>query len=184
MLVGVAVLGAVAGFGAYLIRYQPLTTNAAGPQSTGDLTATSSAGSTRTVYRAIYRDGQTIGYLFDLTNNGPWGVTIIGVETPAGNTLLRTVAVEMRRDGRCCGADPTDLERFVSFSLSPQEQKLIVVRAEFDNCVGWAAGTVQSFSVPTIRFRVLGVTRRVQLSASWTIQVRSPPDADCPGRSG
>jgi len=88
------------------------------------------------------------------------------------------------RDGRCCGADPTDLERFVSFSLSPQEQKLIVVRAEFDNCVGWAAGTVQSFSVPTIRFRVLGVTRRVQLSASWTIQVRSPPDADCPGRSG
>jgi hypothetical protein len=164
LLVAAGVLvAALAGGYWYLAQYRPLSISGMG---TGDMR---------------YEDGAEAFYGFGLHNDGrlPVRVTGINLESDRPPLLVRVEA----RIGFATDGDRADTRPFEAFTLGSGDSESITVFGRFDNCERYAEGTGTRRTVQLVRYRVLWIVPAEQeVELSFPLEIRSPPDARCPGR--
>ena len=163
LVVAGAVVAVLAGAYWYLAQYQPL---AIGSMVTGD---------------ERYDEAGTFFYGFTLHNDGRLPVRITEINLESDRTPLF-----VRREARIGFVTPGDrrgARPFERFTLGPGEDESITVFGHFDNCERYPPGTGTRRAVQLVRYRVLLIVPAEQeVELSTPIEIRSPPDARCPGR--
>lgn len=163
LVVAGALVGALAGAYWYLAQHRPLSISG---MVTGDMR---------------YEDGGQGFYGFALRNDGrlPVSVTRINLESDRLPLLVRVEA----RIGLATDGDRADTQPFETFTLGPGDSKSITVFGRFDNCEGYAVGTGTRRTIQLVRYRVLWIVPAEQeVELGFPLEIRSPPDARCPGR--
>jgi hypothetical protein len=178
----------VAAAGAFLLRYQPLaqgSSEGVGGTGTRLVPSPGSISSDQPVYRVAYRDGKTGKLGLSIRNDGPLGVTVteVGREGWAPGGLVRYDGTFLTRDVRGLDLQPQNLVPFRPFSLGPGEELPVVIRFRYSNCGGSSAGTAETIVAVSVGFRVLGLTHHASVPLRTGVEVPSPPDSACPGRS-
>jgi hypothetical protein len=165
--------------GIFVWRYNPLSSDTLAPLSAQQ---SGFSGSNGRLLDLRYGEGQTTGYLFDLRNSGRFGVRINAVTTNGPGALLQTIGISMSKElDSCCSARPENLEDFHPFTLGAGHSIGIVVRGRFANCDRFVAGSSQTFDLPTIAYKIVGITKHQKIGP-WQVRVTSPPDSACPSR--
>ena len=137
--------------------------------------------------RLVYEHGEEFQYSFDVRNTGPWGVTVTGVELtrPAGNRFegpieqleVRMAPVKNRLDDR-------NSVPFRPFSLGSSDYRIIVIRARFWDCETLGRGSSAGWGTEMVRYRVLGISRKMDVRLARDLIVRSEDVVSCPPRPG
>ena len=150
------------GFGLFLANYDPLChevcTGVSGVHGStvtrlGEFVAPN--GETFTAYRSQHVPGRKFSFWVTLSNQGPWGVTIIGV----GSRALRFDPLAVERVQIQPETGNPHLRAFRPFSLAPHDREFVdvLVTMRMRGCLGEGSQTTIG-SVP-VTFRVLGITR-------------------------
>jgi hypothetical protein len=142
----------------YLSHYQPLTTGSTGWSS------------------ARYRQGAQFSYATELVNQGHVPITVTGIDTGSGSSLLRTTGVFVGKDGSNVAGDisPRYYEPFHPFSLGPGKSRSILIQSVFDNCRPFAPGVRETFESVHVTFRALGVTNSAWVNYGRPFRINSP----------
>ncbi len=135
------------------------------------------------VYTAGISQGTSITYRFSIANNGPAGVTVVGVGDPLqadpGQAASLKV-VSFRPDLQVAHDASTGWVPFRPFALSPGSQAGIEMQLTLKQCMPKAAGMMFG-SVP-VTFRVSGLTRHVWFQPDVQIDLRGTGNCPSPGQ--
>ena len=127
------------------------------------------------------RSGSRALYSIVITNVGPWGVSIVGIDLPS-----RSARVLFRpSETRIAPGLSDDLNAstpFRPFALQAGHRREIFVLGTLSDCRSFRAGFGNVLDSIRIRFRFLGRTQPVRLPLGQQIEILSPPDTACPGR--
>jgi hypothetical protein len=133
---------------------------------------TSPQGEDFTAYRVDYVAGGGFSYWFTLSNQGPFGITIIGIggDTPSDVTRIERVQVQSN------GTDHP--VAFHAFSLAPDEFVNVLVTVRMAGCLEERSATTVG-SVP-VSFRILGIARSTTVYLPEAVEVTGRPGERCP----
>ncbi len=128
-----------------------------------------------------YEDGKTFTYFFTLSNEGPFGVTITGVDLdPRGPDyvfMIEPYDVAMGSEANVSASRP--IVPFEQFELQPGEFRELHIRARFDDCEVHERGSEHGFSGESVSYRFFWVERTVDISTPELIVPR-PSLEECP----
>jgi hypothetical protein len=129
-----------------------------------------------------YEDGKSFTYFFTLSNDGPFGVTITGVDLnpPSGPGyvfMIESYAVAMGSETNEMASRP--IVPFEPFGLKPGEFREIHIRARFDDCEVHQEGIEHGFSGESVTYRFLWIERTVDI-ATPGLKVPRPSLEECP----
>lgn len=128
-----------------------------------------------------YEHGEETIWAFVLRNDGPVAVTVAGVPYEEGHLLDQQEVLLWPENGPAVfELRQPPLVPFATFTLRPGEERLVAVRARFDNCERYDPGTGETLAAVGVRFRVFGLSRHASVGLWRHIEVESP--ADCPDR--
>lgn len=184
-VVAVLVLVAVSAAG-WLSTYQPLRSGqVGGVYAAGVDTRDNVLGSE---YRVVEsKPGDTITLLFSLRNDGPFGITVVGVEQPFNpdGVVDFTGHAESTTPARFELQDPpTGVLSTVTapFALSPGEAYEARVSFDVLECATEASalGSVGWSTTLPVTYRVLGIDRTVDLDIGYAIAIESLPHCPVP----
>lgn len=167
MIAGVLAIGLVAS-AVFLTHYQPL-----------------GFGSSRGHEGTTYRQGASFSYAVSLRNNGDLPITITGVDTGDGLSLLRTTGIYVLPGNSIAtwgnNLTPNLNEPFQSFTLGPGQEQDLLVKNVFDGCRNYAPSTGEGFVALHVSFTILGFTRHTWVDFGNPMFSITSPDT-CPGR--
>ena len=172
-------------FGVFVSSYDPLapgSTFGPGPGSTGEVTGPDGV----TVSRIRYRDQFRTAFEMSVRNDGPLGITLLGVvPTDRANYagLITVLGASLPNDPAHPFGALTQVPPLRPFSLSPGAERTLVVRLLLSNCRFNAPGGSQILGSVNVRYRVLGVTRDRPVDLTEPIEVVAPSKRDCPATS-
>ena len=175
------VVGALIGRAVYLDQYEPLAIGGSG--SSGLYGNPEKEDVDGTVRAYTYHEGGIIPLSLWISNEGPLGVAVTGIErnSPGWRGLVSLVGARLGDERR-----PLDLESsrpFSSFSLSPDDSRLVQVLFRMGNCRHNEYGGAMHVTSVRVKFTVLGVQRSQDLPLSEGIWVDAPRPEDCPAGS-
>lgn len=176
----VLVTGLIAGGSAYLGNYQPLRIGSfSGSGTFATPVVTDDPERPARGYR--YHEGGATTFTMWLSNEGPLGVTITGVDRTEKDAsgLLRVSGARLafeRVPLNYAAAAP-----FHAFSLGPGgSSRGIAVEVTFGNCERFSPNTYSVLVAVRIRYRVLGIPHAAWIDLPEGLAVRSP--GSCPAR--
>ncbi len=162
VLPAVAIL--LGAFVATRLRYQPLV-----------------VGSSQGHDATTYREGQPFSYAISLRNDGHLPVTITGIDTGDGNSLLRTTGVYVLQGASTMGTGslkPNLGQSFPSFTLGPGQERSLLIKSVFAGCRNWSPGSSERYGALHVSFGVLGIPRHPWVDMGNFFSIAAP--AACP----
>ena len=162
VLPAVAIL--LAAIVASLVRNQPLA-----------------IGSSRGHDGTTYREGQPFSYAVSLRNDGHLPVTITGIDTGDGNSLLRTTGLYVLQGASTMGTGslkPNLGQPFPSFTLGPGQEQNLLIKSVFAGCRNWAPGSAERYGALHVSFGVLGIPHPAWVNMGNFFSIAAP--AACP----
>jgi hypothetical protein len=133
-------------------------------------------------YRVAYVHRAVFTYAFSVRNNGPFGVSVTGIDgwDPDFVGLLQFIDARLSRSDRVHSIIARDLQSFHPFSLAPGHERDIVIRARFVHCGSWAEQSAETYTAQKMRFRFVGINRTAWVTLPFNLEVKAPPDSECP----
>lgn len=176
-ILGGVLISVVVGITIFGLVYQPLT----GLGNLWGVTGAHLEQSRSRAQVADYEDGKAFTHFFTLSNDGPFGVTIAGVDlNPSGPGyvfMIEPYAVAMGSETNMMASRP--IVPFEPFELKPGEFREVHIRARFDDCEVHEKGTEHGFSGESVTYRFLWIERTVDI-ATPELKVPRPSLEECP----
>lgn len=172
-IVAVVIVLAILGSGVVLVANEPLREGSIGGLSGPSFEAQKGVEEHARV--VTYESGQEMIIDFSLRNVGPLAVTVTGISNPAGSAATLFEIVEIRA-GRY-GLEP---EPFAPFKLGRNEERLIRLRGILKGCGGFTPRSSIAWNTYPVRYRVLGISRTMDVQTRSPVIIEIPADFNCP----
>ncbi|MEY2474195.1 MAG: hypothetical protein QOK28_3524 [Actinomycetota bacterium] len=126
-----------------------------------------------------YVDGQHFVDAVAIHNSGRVGVAITGFEHPPIHALNALIDIRVGDRLRGGGTSVVHTKAFRPFTIRAGETRDVVIRSRMDACEWYDAGTGTILEGVSLRYRVLGLSRRADLPGLVRVEIKRT-EASCP----